>query len=288
MNVTQALTGQTIPLTLTTYTAGSQVDQGTFTIGIVDANGTEVVASGTAVTDNSDGTYEYSLAAQTNPRFLIATWTESGGTTYRTFVEVSRNALFTETEAREFTVSGLQKPLASDTTYPASEIDRVRSLVTAQFEQRTRRAWTRRYCRMEFTSCHAGALNVYDGIPRDYLGNASGGPGRNKPARIIAATCDDVAQDADDLSVDGIYFRNESGWSGDVVVEFEYGDDPVDYEVNHHALKVAVATLVPSDVSGYAQTFQGADGIVNYGNTLAWPMSVWDWFKQHPKPPFVL
>lgn len=287
MNVTQILRGQETTLTLELAS-----DIGTITVGIVDANGDEVVAAGTAVIDGGDGSYSYTLAAQPNLGFLTVTWTEaSGNPIFTTFVEVVGNLLFTEAEARGKTVTGQQTPLADDSKFSDADIARVRQLITDQFEQRTGRPWTRRYCRMEVQGSGKYRQPLFDGIPRDSQGNTVGGSGRLRYiARIISATVGGEAVDVANVKVDGsTLIRTDGVWSCpvitdpfNVVVEYEYGPEPVPYEANENGLATAVKTLVPSDVSSYAQSFSGEDGTVRYpSGGLVYTSRTFEWLKQH-------
>ena len=122
-------TGPTL-LTKTWYVDGSASDVGTVTIGIVDADGTEVVAAGTAVTDNTDGTYEYSLAIQTEVADLSVTWTNNDGQALTDRVAVVGGWLFTIAELRAFHASDL-----TAAAYPNDDVGAMRTLITAEFER---------------------------------------------------------------------------------------------------------------------------------------------------------
>ena len=67
-------------LSVTFYSGETATDaDGAVTIGIVDAEGTTVVAAGTATTSAGSGVYTYTLAAQTNLNDLTATWSGTFG-----------------------------------------------------------------------------------------------------------------------------------------------------------------------------------------------------------------
>ena len=164
---TRVLVGQSALLTFTAYQDGTETDLGTITIGIVDANGDTVVASGTAVTDNSDGTYTYTLAKQTEVNFLIATWSVSGGADFESYVDVVGSELFNETTARAFAAkadaTSALKPLASEDEYPDSVIAGERDRITDDLEQWTGRSFISRYARLELKGTGSSVLSLRDG-----------------------------------------------------------------------------------------------------------------------------
>lgn len=182
----QFLVNQAVTLTLTAYSDGTATDVGTITIGIVDADGTEVVASGTAVTDGSNGTYTYSLAAQTNPSVLYVTWTESGGSSFRHEVEVVGSILFTEVEARAFDNAAM----TSTSTYPDADIVKGRKAVGEQLERYTKRSYIRRYCRAVLAGTGTSVLDLSCAEFLSSAGDDVGGPGRLRDIRKILSADD--------------------------------------------------------------------------------------------------
>lgn len=281
-------------LTKTWYVDGTPSDVGAVTVTVTDANGTETVSAAPA-TNAGDGIYTYSLASQPALGLLRVVWTRTGtgASLQPDYFEVVGNVLFTEVEARNVTYTGMQTPLASAVDYPDAAIHRVRRLITEQFEDRTGRAWTRRYARARLGGRGGYELGLWDGHYDDSAGNPAGGPGRDMPAKLISVSVSGVATDLADVHIDGGVLRGVGGWPYgthaepfNIVAEWEYGPDPVPMEANEHGLRMAVASLVPSDTSGWAQTFSGPDGTVNYGaHGLAYPSKVWEWLKTHPRPP---
>lgn len=124
------------PTTLTQkwYEDGTQVDAGTVTIGIVDATGAEVVASGTATSKSGSGTsttYTYSLAIQTAVKRLTVTWTRADTTaSFSSDIEVVGGLLFTEVEARAHHDSQI-----TASTFTDAQIADTRARITDEFEQ---------------------------------------------------------------------------------------------------------------------------------------------------------
>ena len=121
-------------------------DVDTVTIGVVDGNGDTVVAAGTATTDNTDGTYEYSLASVTNPDQLKVTWTDvSSGATLIQRVEVAGSLLFSLAQARAYGAKAdattAIKPLASTTEYTNDTNREERTRITDELETATGTGW---------------------------------------------------------------------------------------------------------------------------------------------------
>lgn len=262
MNVTQVLAGQQTNLTLTAYSDGTATDQGTFTIGIVDANGTEVVAPGTPVTDPADGTYTYTLAAQDDPKFLIVTWTEAGGLTYTTFVEVIGNVLFTEAAARAFEDGKL-----SDTTkYDDAEIAQVRMEVTDWLEAQTGRSWIPRYRRATLRGTGTAILNLRHAVRTE---GGSGGEGAMTDiTELLSAKIGDTVIDVDDIDIDGhLLDLTTRPWTAgrrpDIVVEYVYGLPHPRSGVTRIALLEAVDRAVASRLSRAATS--STDELGTYG-----------------------
>lgn len=286
MSSTRAITNQATTLTMSAYNDGTLTDQGTFTIGIVDANGDTVVAAGTAVVDNADGTYEYTLAAQTEPNFLTATWTEAGGTTYATFVEVIGSVLFAEHQLRAFDSA----MLTSTTKYLDADILAAHDRVSDYIEHQTNRSWIRRYNRVEIAGSGGYDMHVADGEPRTSAGVPLFRPGWSKDViRLLGVQIDGGTIDVSDFKVapSGLITRTDGTWTKptstnprNVVVEYEYGQPyPVD-GVDRIAMMIARHQLVASRVPGSAQSFTDAAGSYTFDETRL-PYEAWHWIKAH-------
>jgi len=297
--MTRVLTNQNSTITLTAYSDGTQTDQGTFTIGIVDANGDTVVSAGTAVTDNDDGTYEYVLSAQTEPNVLTATWTESGGQPiYTTTIEVVGSHLFNEAQVRAFDAkSNGTAPLSSASEYTdtflAEERDRVEDLLEAW----TERSWVRRYCRAEFAGNGSRLVIARDGDARTSTGEPLHRPGRHTDVvSVISASVNGTAITASNVKVDptnGAFYRTDGSWSAatssnprNVVIEYTYGlGYPVD-GVDQVAMMLMIDRLVPSAISDRAVSFTDELGTLRFetpgrfGNVSTIP-EVNAWVKSH-------
>lgn len=287
-------------LELLVYVDGSLTDLAADpTLTVTDANGSTVTAGAVTKPSDTTGTYQATLAGQTDLNRLTAVWVGKLGADDVTFTqsyEIVGNFLFAENAVRVATMSGNQTPLSDESLYPDVVIGRMRDLITDQFEQRTGRSWTRRYCRIEMPGTGTSKIDLWDGHPRDSDGNETGGPGRYTDIRkIIKATVGGTAQTLADLVIDGsrILHKNGTFTTGsasdphNVVVEYEYGPDPVPHEANEHGIVMAIANLVASDVSAYASSFAGQDGTVSFSAFgLAWPSKTFEWLKWH-KPVLV-
>lgn len=292
--MTQILRNTPRTLELKVYQNGDLTDLDTDpTLALTDANGVAVTTG--SVSRSSTGIYQSVVDGQSNLKTLRAEWSGNLAAKPVVFVqqyEVVGSLLFTESEARSKTITGQQTPLSDENLYPDAAIARMRTLISNQFEHRTGRSWIRRYCRVEISGSGTHVINPRDGESRDSDGNESGGAGRYRNIRkIIGATIDGTTIDANDIKVSGrkiIY--TEGLWSRpstvdpfNVVLEYEYGDDPVDLEANENGLRMVVANIQPSDVSGYAQSFSRPDGTTTFPQGgWAWPSKVWEWLKKNP------
>lgn len=270
---TYTLTNLATTLTKKFYdSAGTQADAGTVTVGIVDANGDEVVASGTATTKSGTGAttqYTYTLAAQSEVAVLYVTWTSSGLGTAVDVVEVVGGELFSLNEARSATISGLQTPLSSTSDYPADTIKSWHLYIADLFEQRTGQSFFPRYGRMLLRGDDSYVGWFPEGLSRSAQGYPLGNGGESRDIRrIISVTVDGVAQTVANYAVDlrgvvAIYTdfpiaRNRNPYN--VVVEYEYGRFPVPGEARQNALRLLLANAVASDLPSRATSFNNEDG----------------------------
>ncbi len=248
------------PTTLTKrwYENGTQADVGTVTVGVVDSAGTTVVTAGTATTkagSSTTTTYSYDLAIQTAVKRLTVTWTRtSSGATLDDTVEVVGAVLFTEAEARTFTVTGAQTPLSSESTYPDATIAEARDRITDLFEQ---------YCGISF-------------IPRSYHLETGGSGTRtleiphHKVTQVLNCTIGGVAQTVSAI----VPMRNQRllhhttatwSWPSDadphnVHVTYEHGYTEPPLDVKRAALLLLLREVVPSDLPDRALSMSTADG----------------------------
>lgn len=287
MTAARALVNQATTLTLSTYNDGTLADQGTVTIGVVDSNGDTVVSTGTAVTDNSDGTYSYTLAAQTEPNFLTATWTEgSGAPIFATHIDVIGSVLFAEHQLRAFDSS----MLASTSKYADADILAAHDRVADYLEQATDRSWIRRYCRVELAGNGGYDLYVGDGHAKTSAGLPLHRPGRARDLiRVLGVTVDGTSIDVANFKVQpsGVVTRTDNTWTkptltnpNNVVIEFEYGQPyPVD-GVDRIAMLMARQQLVATRIPSSAQSFSDPAGSYTFDESRL-PYEAYHWIKRH-------
>jgi hypothetical protein len=263
-------------LTKTWYVDGSPTDVGTVTVGIVDGNGTEVVAAGTATTNNADGTYSYSLADQANPNHLVITWTRtSTGADLTDRVELVGNWLFTESQARSFAAkadaTSALKPLASETEYPDAIIADERTRIADDLEYWTGRSWIPRYARVELSGNGTSSLQLRKGVCRTSDGYVLNAPGRsNDIAVLLSASVGGTAVTLSNIEIDPIrenLIHKAGVWTAatvadpyNVVVEFVYGPPYLVDGVDRIAMKILVDRLVPSAYPDRALRIDGDYG----------------------------
>lgn len=271
-------------LTGTWYVNGTATDVGDVTIGIVDANGDTVVASGTATTNNGDGTYTYSLADQTEPNLLTITWTRADTSAELTqYLEIVGSQLFTEAALRTFDDDAISDTSTYTDALLASMHDRV-----AQFlERETGRSWIRRYCRIVAPGTSNYDLWVADGHPRSSTGLTLERPGRNHDVIQVFSANDGASVSTGNIRVasDGRLTRTDASWTKatntnplNVTVEYEYGlPYPVD-RVDEVAMMIARQWLVSSRVPSGASSFTDPVGTYEFNDSRL-PYEAWTWIK---------
>lgn len=274
----------------TWYVDGTATDVGAVTVGIIDANGDEVVASGTATTNNSDGTYTYSLANQADLDVLYLTFTRSDTSAFQTSrIDVIGNLLFTEAQARSARITGLQAPLSDASAYDDELLAEWRDRIAEQFEDKAGHSFIRRYCRLELTGRGTHKLAVWDGEARTSVGDEVGGQGRFSPRKILAASVGGTAITASNVKIQGGQFiRTDGLWTPatsadpfNVVIEYEYGDHPVSIEAREKALEFLLHNAVPSDLAGSALSWSNEDGSFSRDTSgWAYPTAVYEFLKR--------
>lgn len=284
MSITRVLVGQASTLTMTAYSSGDQTDLGTFTIGIVDANGDTVVTSGTAVTDNGDGTYQYSLAAQTEPNLLTITWTEAAGTTLVTYVEVVGSILFDEAALRTFD----DDAISSTTDYTDADILAMHDRVADYLEHATGRSWIRRYARCIAAGTGSNNLYLDEAIFRTAAGLPLDRPGATRDIVAIISASDGTAiTKTNVLPFGDRLVRTDAAWTApsitnpyNVTLEYEYGLPYSVDGVDRIAMLIARHWLVASRIPGNAASFTDTLGSYTFDETKL-PFEAYQWIKSH-------
>jgi hypothetical protein len=277
--------GQSAILTLTLYQDGTVTDLGTVTLGVVDANGDEVVASGTAVTDGSNGTYTYTLSKRTEPQFLINTWTVSGGPTFTTYTDVQGSTLFNEAALRAFDDGAI-----SAAAYTDDAVAKMHQRVVEYMESYTGRSWIRRYNRLVVGGGGSRILDLSQGVARTSSGLFLNRPGGGHDTiQILSATDSEgsVSTASIVLQPGGLLHRTDSVWPSatvddplNCVVEYEYGQPyPVD-GADRVAMLIAKHWLVSSRVPDVASSFNDALGTYTFDESRL-PWEAYSWLRNH-------
>lgn len=286
MTISTVQVGQGSRLTLTLYSDGDETDLGTVTVGIEDANGDTVVSSGTSVTDNSDGTYEYSLAKQTEPGFHINTWSVAGGSDFTTYTDVQGSTLFNEASLRAFD----DEAVSNATLYDDDAIGKMHQRVVEYLEAYTGRGWVRRYNRVTVNGTGSRLLDL------SHMSKAvtSGGLHLNRPGayediiQIISADDGETVSTSNiEIHPGGVLQRTDAAWTAattdspfNVTIEYEYGQPyPVD-GADRIAMMLAKHWLVTTRIPDTATAFNDALGSFSFDETRL-PYEVFTWLRNH-------
>lgn len=297
-------------LTKTWYVDGTATDVGAVTIGIVDGNGDEVVASATATTNNANGTYTYSLADQASPDQLTVTWTRSDtGADLADRVELLGNWLFTEAQARSFRAkadaAAANIPLNSATEYTDAMIADERARILDDLERWTGRAFVPRYARIVQAGSGTQTLNLHDGMCQTSDGYQLHRPGRFYDiGYLLTVTVGGTAVSTANVKIDqvrGQLIRTDDVWTipstsganDNVVVEYVYGPPTIIDGVDRIAMRLLVDRLVPSafpDRALSVDTDYGTTRFVQPGgpmNNVSRVPEVNEWVRAHDSRVFL-
>ena len=203
------------------YEDGVAVDPGTVTIGITRADGTVLVAAGTATSGATTNPRTYNLGTAQTALLdhLTVTWTSTLKGTLLSYVEIVGGFLFSIADA-----------LAdSEITATAAKIAAARTTAEQAFEDVTGVAFVPRYARETANGDGTNRLSVRWPRIRSFR----------------AATVDGTALTATEIltvvpQLTGLYYP--SGWTsgyGNVVVGYEHGFDYPPQEVSRAVLRLA-------------------------------------------------
>jgi len=285
------------------YLDGTATDVGAVTVGVTDGNGSVVVASATATTNNTDGTYTYSLADQASPNVLTFTWTRTDtGADLVDRVELVGNWLFTESQARSFAgkadATSALIPLKSADEYPDAVIADERTRLTDDLEQWTGRGFIPRYARLDIPGNGRSVLSLSDGVCRTSDGYTLHRPGKtNDIGVLLSVTVGGTAATLSEIKIDptrnhlihttGFFTAAAITTPFNVVVEYVYGLPYLVDGVDRIALKLLVDRLVPSawpDKALSADTEYGTTRFIQPGgpmNNRTRIAEVNDWVNTH-------
>lgn len=287
-DIRSALVGQDFTVTATVYEDGTASDIGTITLGITDANGDEVVASGTAVSsDGGDGTYTYDVSSVPEPNLLVVTWTEAGGTTATTYVDVQGSYLFHENQLRNFD----DEAISDTTTYSDSDIARTHQRVVEYMEAYTGRSWVRRYNRLLAPGSGSRMLDLSaGGVNRTSTGLHLNRPGCFEDTIQVIRANDGADVTTSDIVIHpgGLLQRTDDAWTQatsddplNVTVEYEYGQPfPVD-GADRVGMIIARHWLVSSRVPDTASSWTDQLGSSYSFDESRLPWEAYSWLRNH-------
>jgi hypothetical protein len=192
---------------------------GTVTVGIVNANGSTVVAAGTATTNAGTGLRTVALPAASNlvPQLLTCSWT-NGTVTLTTTVEVVGGYYASTKQVRDS-----DDVLADTRKYPAATLVAARRSVEVEFEDYCRAAFVPRYRRVRLD----GSGDTEQLLPDPYVRAVRSVRIYDTDGNYTAFTAPELA--AIEVNDSGIIYRTDGDTfdrgEQNVVVEYEHGLD---------------------------------------------------------------
>lgn len=229
------------------YEDGLPVDPGTVTIGITRADGTVLVAPGTATTGTLTAARSFSITTTHSATldWLELTWTSSAKGTITSTLEVVGGFLFTIAAARTL------KPLDNATTYPVASIATMRTRVEQAIEDACGVAFVPRFMRETVSGAANRSLVV----------------SQPRVSSVRSVQRDGVALAAGELAAttpsDAGILHNLSGWAWgqeNYIVSYEHGYSRTPARVSQAALTLARLWLVDGPLDERTTAFTTADG----------------------------
>ena len=277
-------------LELNVYSEGTLVDlDANPTVVITDGNGTVVSSGAVSHPGATTGIYRSTLPAQADLKVLDAAWTgtlAAAPLTLHQDYEIVGNLLFTEAEARDSNIVGMQTPLSDGTKYDDAYLARWRSVITETMEERMNRGVIQRYCRARFAGRYK-PLNLRNGDNRTTTGTLRR-PGCGwDVARIISAEHNGTPITLSELEVVESYvYWNGGSWSPgsttngqyNVTIEWEYGPNPVWPETHQRALDLLMINAIPKGYPSSATSISNEDGTFRIAT---YPVMVEEFFSEH-------
>lgn len=187
------------------------------TIGITQADGTVVVAAGTATTSAGSGRYTYDLAARTQPELLVVTWT-TGAVGFVDYVEVVGGVLWSFAEA----VS--RDRAFAQGTWSTEQVRRARRIAEDECYALTGRRWVPYYSRVTLPPARRWSAELL--LPEDFARSVRDITEVASDGTSTAWTNDELADVI--VMADGILRRRDGAWwprSPELIVGFEHGAD---------------------------------------------------------------
>jgi hypothetical protein len=231
------------------YEDGVAVDPGTVTVGITRADGTTVVAPGTATTGSGTGARSFALTTTHTALLdsLTVTWVSATKGTLGSQVDVVGGFVFSVAQARAI------RPLDNTTTYTTARIVEMRTLVEDALERELGYALVPRYS-LDWLEQWGSAWGAWGEMPlRPYT------------TAVRTLTIDGVAATGMTLRRPGTvtptlrYTTGFARWS-DALVGLEHGQPVTEAEATQAALTLAKTWLVSGPVDDRATAASTADG----------------------------
>jgi len=256
---THVLVGTTATIEARFYADSVLADDLPVTVGITKADGTTLVASGTATTSGGVGIRRYALAAQAELNVLKATWTGATQTVV-TSAKIVGAHLFTLADAKAFDggaiVATTNAPVPSD-----QQILDTRARITDDFAEILGFQPVPRFRRATIDG---------DGLWSVLLPDL-------KCHRLLSVAVNGVAQQVGSytlrrsgvLEATSAYVASGTFTAGrqNVAVEYVAGDERVDPATARAALIVAKSQLIRSDVTDRATSLAGPEGGTTFLST---------------------
>ncbi len=192
MASTQVETGHTATIEARFYADGALADDGVPTVGITRADGTVLVASGTATSSGGVGVRQYALPAQPEVNLLKATWTGATQTVV-TWVEIVGGILYTLAAFRALRVAG-GTPFADPVAWPNQALLDTRAEVTDELQRILGFAPVPRYARELFDGDGRATLQLH----------------HHKASKIISVTVDGTVQTLANFT---LYSSGQLAWN---------------------------------------------------------------------------
>lgn len=247
MDRVKRATSETLSKTWTDRNTGAIVDPGTVTVGITRADGTVVVAPGTATSGGGAAARTFVLTTAHTALLddLTVTWTTTNQGTDPDLVQIVGDVLFTVADARRI------KPLDNTTTYTTADIVAMRTMVEQALEEACGVAFVPRYTREK----HVGNSGLTVHLRWPYV------------QAIRSVESDGTAWSPGELSAAHVSTYGTL-WSAtrltadSLVVGYEHGHGYPPPEVSRAGLILLKAWLVGRDrpIDERAITFNAAEG----------------------------
>lgn len=248
-------TAATLPVTLLDQDGEPANASGTLTVRVQKADGTDLLAAGTATTNpTGTGTYTAALtAAQTATlEVLTATWTDAGdSSTHTTVHEIVGGYYFTVDDA-----------IATDSKIGAHDratVQAVRRDTEDEFEQITQVAFVPRYRRARVNGTGTSRLL----LPNPMVRTVRSVRVYSSATAYTSYTADELAAIA--VSASGVVTRTDGlAWAfgvQNIVIEYEHGHDRPPAEIKRAAIARCRQRLNwgSSGIPDRTQTFQATD-----------------------------